>query len=255
VILGRVLGVEQLGFYALAVQIVRIPEAVLVGPVVVFLLPAIVRLDADRPAAARLFATTVRIMLMLGAPLMLGLATLADLAVAILLGPRWGGTTPVLMLLAPAAVAQALGWLSMAVLLGRGRSGLQFRLALFGTVLTLAGVVTGVAYGLVGVAAGIAIATVAGGLSYVLAAMRELRLSARALALATWPVGASAMLMTGGIVVLRSFLPPGLGALPTMALAIAGGAVLYIGALVVLAPGMLASDLRRFRRRPGSQDG
>lgn len=253
VIVGRLLGIEPLGFYALAVQIVRIPEAVLVGPVFVSLLPAIVRLDANRPAAARLFATTLRMMLSLAAPMMLGLAVVADLVVAILLGPRWGGTWPVLMLLAPAAVAQAVGWLSIAVLLGRGRSGLQFRLALLGTALTLAGLLAGAAHGLAGVAAGLAVATVAGGGAYLGAAMRELRLSPGRLAVATWPPLAAALVMAAGVVALRGLLPPGLGALPTMASAIAGGALLYTGALLVFAPATLAADLRRLRAPAGPQ--
>ncbi|WP_170979388.1 oligosaccharide flippase family protein [Roseomonas sp. HF4] len=255
VIVGRLLGVEPLGLYALAVQIVRIPEAVLVGPVFVSLLPAIVRLDADRPAAARLFATALRMMLTFAAPMMLGLAVVADLAVAILLGPRWAGTTSVLMLLAPAAMAQAVGWLSMAVLLGRGRSGLQFRVALLGTALTLAGLLAGAAHGLAGVAAGIAVATFAGGGAYLVAAMRELRLSPGALAAATWPPLVAAMVMAGGVIVLRRLLPPSLDALPAIAVTIPGGVLLYLGALVVLAPATLAADLRRFRRRASPQGG
>nr|WP_232474573.1 oligosaccharide flippase family protein [Roseomonas rubea] len=253
-IVGRFLGAEQVGLYSLAVQIVRMPEAVLVGPAFVSFLPAIVRLEADRPAAARLFTTTIRMMLTLATPMMLGLALVADLAVALLLGPHWAGTTPVLMLLAPAATMQAIGWLSMAVLLGRGRSGLQFRVALIGTTLTLAGLLMGVGYGLTGVAAGIAAATVAGNGVYLATAMRELRLKPGELAAAIWPPLAAAVVMAGGVVALRSLLP-GIGAVPTMTLAIIGGALLYVGSLTVLAPGPLAADIRRFRRRADPQVG
>ena len=47
-LIGRILGIKQLGYYVLAFQIVRIPEAILNGPVFLTFLPAIVRLDMDR---------------------------------------------------------------------------------------------------------------------------------------------------------------------------------------------------------------
>jgi PST family polysaccharide transporter len=248
-LVGRLLGVEQLGVYTLAAQIIRIPEAVLVGPVFVSFLPAMVRLEADRAASSRAFATTLRLMLSVAAPLMLGLAVVADLAVQVVFGARWGGATIVLMLLAPAAVAQAVGWLSTAVLLARGRSGLHFRIALLGAGLTAVAVLGGTAFGLAGVAAGGAIAVIAANAVSLAAAMRELRLAPRALWAATWSPLSAAMMMAAGVVGLRSVLPPGLGPVVELALAVGVGTLFYVGLLAMLAPGTLAADARRLLRR------
>ena len=250
ILIGGMMGVERLGFYALAYQIVRIPEAVLNGPIYISFLPAVARLDADRPAAARLFLETLRLMLGIAAPLMLGLALTADLAVALLLGPRWQHTAPLLMILAPSAIPQTLGWLSMALLLGRGHSGLQFRLALLNATMTLFGVAAGLFFGTIGVAVGVAVAVVIGGFIALRAAMRDVGVSVRDVGRALWPVLAAAAIMACGTGGLRAVLPAALPVLPAMMLAVCTGMVLYGGAMRILAPETLAAALAPFRRKP-----
>jgi PST family polysaccharide transporter len=255
ILIGRLLGVEQLGFYALAYQIVRIPEAVLNGPVFVSFLPAIARLDADRPAAARLFVDALRMMLSVSAPLMLGLALTADLAVALLLGPRWHGTTPLLILLAPPAVAQTLGWLSRALLLGRGRSSLQFRLAFLNALLTLAGVLGGAPFGIYGITIGVAAAVVLGSFAYLAAAIREVGVPIRVVAIAALPALAATTIMACGVAGVRMLLPAGLPMPVSMALIVGCGMVLYAASMRVLAPKTFAAALLLFHIRNTSAAG
>jgi PST family polysaccharide transporter len=248
-LIGRLLGVGQLGFYALAYQIVRIPESVLNGPVLVSFVPAIARLGADRPAAARLFVDALRMMLGVSAPLMLGIALTADLSVPLLLGPRWHTTAPLLMLLAPPAIVQTVGWLSMGLLVGRGRSALQFQLALLNAGLTLAGVLAGAPFGIFAIATGVAISVVIGNLAFLVAAMREVQVPMRALAAAIAPTLASAAFMACGVAGLRTLLPADLHAAVSLVLAAGAGMLLYAGAMQVLAPETLAAALVLFRRQ------
>jgi O-antigen/teichoic acid export membrane protein len=248
-LIGRLLGVELLGFYALAYQIVRIPESVLNGPVLVTFLPSIARLGDDRPAAARAFIDGLRMMLSIAAPLMLGMALTADLSVPLLLGARWQATAPLLMLLAPPAIVQTLGWLSMGLLLGRGRSALQFHLALLNAGLTLAGVLAGAPFGIFAIATGVAISVVIGNLAFVAAALHEVRIPPRALAGALAPTLASSAIMACGVAVLRTLLPASLHPLASLSLAAGTGVVLYTGAMQLLAPETLAAALVLFRRQ------
>ena len=248
-LIGWLLGVEQLGFYALAYQIVRIPEWVLNGPVFVTFLPAVARLDADRPAVARLFLDALRMMFSISAPIMLGLALTADLSVPLLLGPRWEGTVLLLAILAPPAIAQTLGWLSRALLLGLGRSGLQFGLALLSAGLTLAGVLAGAPFGTFGIAAGVGLSVVVGSFAYLIAAMRAARVPVRALAVALTPTLASVMVMACGVAGVRWLMPATLPVLVSLVLAAGTGLVLYGGAIRVLAPETLAAAIAPFLRR------
>lgn len=250
VLIGRLLGVELLGFYSLAYQIVRIPEAVLSGPIYVSFLPAIARMEGDRQAAARLFVTTLRLMLSVSAPMMMGLALTADLAVGLLLGPRWHASASLIMVLAPSAIIQTLGWLSMALLIGRGRSGLQFRLALLNAALTLTGVVTGSFFGILGVATGVALAVVTGSVVCLGAAIRDVHVPLRTLAVALIPVLAAAAIMVCGTACVRLLLPASLPVLPSLAVAAGAGVLLYGSSMRILAPDMVTAALAPFRRSP-----
>lgn len=242
-LIGRLLGVAQLGFYALAYQIVRIPETVLNGPVVISFLPAVARLDAGPRAAIRMFLDALRMMLTVSAPIMVGVALTADLSVGLLLGPRWHDTALLLTILAPPAIAQTLGYLSRALLLGRGRSDLQFGLALLNAALTLAGVLSGAPFGIVGIAVGVAVAVVLGNLAYIIAAMREAYVSFQALALALAPTLAAVTIMGCGVVGLRALLPAALSAWVSMVLAAGVGTTLYVSALRLLAPEAFAAAI------------
>ncbi len=248
-LIGRILGITQLGFYVLAFQIVRIPEAVLNGPVFLTFLPAIVRLDMDRSAATAMFLQATRIMLSVSAPLMLGLTLTAGLAVPLLLGPRWHPAIPLLMLLAPPAIAQTFGWLARALLIGRGRTGLQLHLALLNAALTLAGVLGGMPFGIGGVAAGVGLSVLLGNLAYITAAMVELRLAPRLLAQAIGGPAAAACIMVLGITGLQRLLPSACPAIAALLLCISAGALLYCGAIKRLAPDVLEIGALLLTRR------
>ncbi len=248
-LIGRILGITPLGFYVLAFQIVRIPEAVLNGPVFVSFLPAVVRLDMDDVAGAKLFLSAMRMMLSIAAPLMLGLALTAYLAVPFVLGARWHPAVVLLLLLAPPAIAQTIGWLARALLVGRGRSGLQFHLALLNAALTLAGVLGGVAFGLTGVAAGVGLAVLAGNAAYIAAAMVEVRISVGALGLAAAPVLAASAIMCLGVTILRLTLPAGLAPLWQLLLQAGWGGFLYTGMIWVFAPDLTNAATTLLRRR------
>lgn len=249
-LIGRILGVEQLGFYVLAFQIVRIPEAVLNGPIFVSFLPAVVKLDMDRDATTKLFINSMRIMLSISAPVMVGLTLTADLSISLILGQRWHQSIPLLMLLAPPAIVQTLGWLSRALLVARGRSGLQFRLAFLNAGLTLTGVLGGAFYGIVGIAAGVGLAVIIGNLANLAAAMIELRISVRSLFLALAPVLGAVAIMSLSVGSLRLLLlSENLSILPILLLAVSCGVLVYAIAILVLMPDFMSFSAETFKRR------
>ena len=246
-LIGRLLGVAQLGVYALAYQIVRIPDAVLVSPLLVSFLPAVARLD-DRATAAHLLDTW-RVIFGLVAPLMLGLALVADQLVALLLGPRWFGAADLLRLLAPAAIAQAMGFVAVLLLLGRGRSGLRFAAAVMNAVLMAGGVLAGTPFGLVGIATGVALAACAGSATCMVVALREMDLGIGALLRVLWPGLAAVALMGSGVAATRALLPHGLPLLVALGISVGAGAAIYVTALQLLSPGALGAWLASFRSR------
>ena len=245
---GRILGVTQAGHYALAWQILRMPQMVLVAPVLVPLLPALLRLSQDRAASAALVTATLRMLLGLVLPLTLGMALVADVAVGLLLGPRWAESSLLLTLLFPAAVSQAMTLVGATVLQARARPRTQFAVALLNTSLIALCVAAGASFGLAGIAVGLSLAGLAGATATLTVVMREVGLNRRGLAAALAPTLAAAGAMGCGVLGLRMALPAGLPAWMELAAATSVGVLLYAGTMHLLAPGQLAADLAPLRR-------
>jgi len=127
------------------------------------------------------------------------------------------------------------------LLLRRGRSALRFRLTLLSAALTLPGVLAGAPFGILGIAAGFGIAVIIGGLSYLAAAMREVRVGVRTLVVELAPTLTAATIMACGLAGLCRLLPEDLPVLVQLALAAGAGMLLYTSAMRVLAPDTLTA--------------
>jgi PST family polysaccharide transporter len=130
-LIGATLGVVAVGHYSMAYQLVRIPDLVLSGPLYLATFTSLCALSADRRAeAAALSMRTLRMVILIIAPIYCGLALVADLMVAALLGAKWAAAAAVLTMLAGAGFFICLYSLLGAILMGLGRSDLQFRLSI-----------------------------------------------------------------------------------------------------------------------------
>ena len=127
------------------------------------------------------------------------------------------------------------------LLLRHGRSALRFRLTLLSAALTLPGVLAGAPFGILGIAAGFGIAVIIGGLSYLAAAMREVRVGVRTLVVELAPTLTAATIMACGLAGLCRLLPEDLPVLVQLALAAGAGMLLYTSAMRVLAPDTLTA--------------
>jgi hypothetical protein len=102
-------------------------------------------------------------------------------------------------------------------------------------------VLAGAPFGILGIAAGFGIAVIIGGLSYLAAAMREVRVGVRTLVVELAPTLTAATIMACGLAGLCRLLPEDLPVLVQLALAAGAGMLLYTGAMRVLAPDTLTA--------------
>ncbi|MGH6957481.1 MAG: oligosaccharide flippase family protein, partial [Caulobacteraceae bacterium] len=128
-VIGAELGVFAVGRYSMAYQLVRVPDLVISGPLFLATFTAVAALAANVAGSAQLSLRTLRLVVTALAPTFCGLALVADLAVGVFLGPKWHGAGPALAALAPAGFFLCLYSTIGAVLMGLGRSDLQFRLS------------------------------------------------------------------------------------------------------------------------------
>src|SRR5262249_601693 len=129
-IIGALVGVKAVGHYTMANQIIRVPDALVSGPVYLAIFAAISARAQELEVAGQLTMRALRGIAVGIAPMFFGLAVVADLAVKLCLGPKWLGSIDVLVLLTPAGFLLCFYSIVAAALLGLGRSAEQFYLTL-----------------------------------------------------------------------------------------------------------------------------
>jgi O-antigen/teichoic acid export membrane protein len=247
VIVGGVLGTLALGYYAMAYQIIRVPDLVISGPLYLYIFSAVARAAEGRSdAAPQLIATSaLRLSSTALAPVFIGLGLAAPLAVAVVLGPKWSGAGETLGWLCAAGFGFSMTSVAAATLMGLGRSELQLRLALIGGAATVCGVALAARFGVAAVGGAVAAITLAAMITYLVVLVRALKLPAMVVASAFAPA-----VIAGAPMALVLVLAQGLvSGLPPLArlLALAGLSVGVYGAVVaVVARRRLRQDLREF---------
>jgi O-antigen/teichoic acid export membrane protein len=238
--IGTFLGTTPLGFYAIAFQIVNIPTQVL-GAIQYSLFPAISNAHGggNNTALTKTYLSAAQAILLIGAPVMAGLALTADQLVAVLLGDSWSTVGGLIRLLTPFGFLQALSVVNTSLLLGIGQSGLEFRMASLRAACVAAGIVIGLSWGPEGVAACVSA-------GYSLATFFYMRTALRAAGIPVWgllqkasaPAAATAALVLG-VTVLRMALLDRMMPLASLCATVAAGVTIYLSVIAFLFPSLL----------------
>jgi len=230
VMIGTFLGTSVLGYYAIAYQIISIPDLVL-GAVHYSLFPAISDAHNNSRSPVKTYLEVFRAVLLIAAPAMVGLALTADLLVALVLGDAWKPVGPLIQLLSLFGLLKAAFVLNASLLLGIGRSDVEFKGTVMRTCGVAAGIVAGLPFGVQGVAAGVSIGFAIAGFFYMRSVMRTCGISAAVL----WhtiraPMVSCAALGTG-VILLRTSVLGDMPALPAFVSTVVTGFLTYLLAL------------------------
>jgi PST family polysaccharide transporter len=248
-IVGGVLGATMLGYYAMAYQMIRIPDMLISGPFYYYIFTALSRAAhaGDRAEIQNLAKAGLRLGSAALAPLFCGLALTSDLAVGVVLGPKWVGAIGVLRWLSAAGFGFCLCSIMAAMLTGLGRAGLQLRLALMLSLATIVTVGGAVRFGLVPVAAALACGVACVCVYYLDQLARDLKASRSGLALALAPAAIGCAVLCGVVFAVRQVLAGQPRALILFA-ALTAGALAYLAVMLVIARKRLIADARAFSR-------
>lgn len=129
-VIGKVLGVEQLGFYALAITTANLATTNLSKVASSVLMPAYSKLQADLPALRRAFLQTVNLTVLFILPAAWGLILVADPLVQVLFGDRWLPAADPLRILAAFGLLRALAVLNGYLFEGIGVPKIAFKIGL-----------------------------------------------------------------------------------------------------------------------------
>jgi O-antigen/teichoic acid export membrane protein len=152
VLLGRFWGVDAVGLYGRAYQLINIPTSNLNSAAGEVAFSALSRLQDDPARRRNYFLKGFSLVLVLTMPITIACAFFANDMVFALLGAKWKDTAPIFRLLAPTilvfAIANPLSWL----LIASGRVGRLMRMSLVIAPIMIFGYVIGLPYGPRGVA-------------------------------------------------------------------------------------------------------
>jgi len=159
VMIGRFIGAQGLGVYALAYNVMLAPFNQIAAPLQQVLFPAFAQIQDQREKLTEMWIRVARLVGALAIPSLVGLVVVAPDFVDAVLGRKWHQSSLVLRILAVVGLVQALQTLNGEILLalGRARTFLRFTLVWFAAN-TIA-FVAGLHWGIVGVAVCYALAS------------------------------------------------------------------------------------------------
>lgn len=250
-VVGRVLGATGLGFYSFAFRIANVPRWFLMSVVGRVMFPAFSSAQEDRELLGRAYLKVAGYVTLIALGLCVGLALVGPEFVQLVYGAKWIPSVRPLQILAVSAAVYSIGQVAAPVLLALGRPGLQLRIGLVSTVVLIVAALVGVRWGTVGVAIAVLLAASVGCAVAQVTVCGELRIGTRSYARALAPpICATATMVVGlwawrmvGIGML------GMGALAWMVLAIALGAALFLGTLILVRAPQIGDALAYIRAR------
>lgn len=255
-LLGRAAGSAALGIYTAAWSMTLAPLTRIAIPIQSVFFPTFSRLR-DPAQIGEAWMRANRLVAAVTMPGLLGLLVVAPEFVAVVLGPRWHETVPVIRVLAYVGIIQALQAFNAAILSTVDRTGTLLRAGVIVTAATITAYAIGVRYGLVAVAVAYAISNTIVEPWVAWLTMRAIDLSAVAVLRSLAGVTTAALLMAAGVFAAQQGLV--LTSLPTaarLALEILIGIALYVPLCFWRAPQVveevrrMPADLRGARTMP-----
>jgi teichuronic acid exporter len=151
-LVGKLHGVRQLGFYNQASATQLLPSSALSTIVSRVAFPLLAANQGDPDALRRSLRVAIRSVMLVNLPAMAGLAVLSDLVVTVLFGPRWLPAAPILSILALGGTLLPMHVINLQLVLARGQTATFIRIELAKKSVGIICVIVGSVFGIVGLA-------------------------------------------------------------------------------------------------------
>jgi PST family polysaccharide transporter len=158
-VVGRLLGVTDLGFYGLANRLMRYPTQIVAQTYRSTVFPGLARLQDDIEATANAYRRSVSTIALLVFPLSVAVAAVAEPLVSLALPPAWEPVAPVLAIIACTSGLQAVAGTTGSLYTARGRTDLAFRWQVGSSIVYMICYLLGALWGVSGVAGGYLVGT------------------------------------------------------------------------------------------------
>lgn len=158
ILVGRVLGVVALSYYAMAYRVLVIPVQMIGQTVSRVMFPVFSRQAGRRESLGDSLLRAMEMLAIVTIPLMVLLATASREIIRVVLGSEWLPAATLLSVLAVAGARETVMYVSGPLIKASGHVRLLVRYELFATTIQVGGIVIGLRYGVLGVALGYTLA-------------------------------------------------------------------------------------------------
>ena len=151
-IIGKWYGVHDLGIYNRANATKQLPTETLSGVLSRVALPILAQVTDDHERMLRAVRMSIRGIMFINIPMMLGIATVAEPLILTLFGPVWAPAIPLLQILALDGVLYPLHVINLSVLKAMGHSSKFLKVEIVKKIVGITLVILGARYGIHGMA-------------------------------------------------------------------------------------------------------
>ncbi len=175
-IVGKFIGMEGLGIYALAFQLANLVTSNVVVLVNDIFLPLFSKVKGDVERLRQLYCRMIQFLSFISFPLITALAIAAEPIVYFIYGEKWNDAIVPFQILCAFALGRSLSSPSSSLFGALGRPDIGFKFTLYFTPVFLASIVVGSQFGVVGVALATTIVRVGGSIISLYLSLRLIQL-------------------------------------------------------------------------------
>lgn len=227
VLIGWLLGSEQLGYYTMAYRILMFPLQNLSAVITRVTLPAFSRIQADDSRFRRGYLASIGVIAVVSFPVMAGVFSVARPLVEAAFGDRWLPMVPILMIFAPVGLVQSIVATAGSIYIAKNQTASMFKWGVFAGVVVVTSFIVGLQWGVLGVAACYGIASLALAYPGMAIPLRLIGLKVKDSLAVLWPPLVSASLMAVLVLAITKPASTLLSPWPLLLMDVAIGAGVY----------------------------
>ncbi|MDA3860084.1 MAG: MOP flippase family protein [Melioribacteraceae bacterium] len=151
-LIGKFLGMTELGFYTLAYRIMLFPIKNITSILSKVLYPALSKIGNDNSKSRKLYLNVGKSIAFVSFPLMIGFFVVNENMIKLFFSEKWTSIIDLLYLLVPIGMIQSVYTLAGAIYQSKNRTKLWFQWGIFSALITVLGFYFGLKWGVLGVA-------------------------------------------------------------------------------------------------------
>ena len=251
VIAGRLMSTFDVGLYTQALFLTLIVTGRFIPPINEVALAAYSELNRDRQPLGPYFLKTARMVMMVTAPLYIGLALTSHDAILVLMGEKWTGLIPLVAGLSLAMPLMALHFICSPTTNALGKPQIYLSTSIAGAIIMPAAFLWGASQGAMGFVHAWWIAAPCLLTVTLTLTLPRIGVSPFALLRELGPIIAAVAAMTGAVILVQTYLPIGIP-LVDLALNAGVGALTYAATLWFVWPSLVRETWALLRQRPAA---